>query len=68
MKDKHNIPDTDDGKFILSSNMEYITGYLMQRGSLASDRGTKDASKEKTKTVSPEDIEVRIEIRSGRER
>lgn len=68
MKDKHNIPDTDDGKFILSSNMEYITGYLMQNGSLASDRGTKDASKEKTKTVSPEDIEVRIEIRSGRER
>lgn len=68
MKDKYNIPDTDDGKFILSSNMEYITGYLMQSGSLASDKGTKDASKEKTKTVSPEDIEVRIEIRSGRER
>lgn len=30
MKDKYNIPDADDRKFILSSNMEYITGYLMQ--------------------------------------
>lgn len=30
IKDKYNIPDADDRKFILSSNMEYITGYLMQ--------------------------------------
>ena len=68
MKDKHNIPDTDDGKFILSNNMEYITGYLMQSGSPAPDKRTKDTSKETAKTISPEDIEVKIEIRAGRER
>ena len=54
MKDKHNIPDTDDGKFILSSNMEYITGYLMQSGSLASDKETKDASRLELKSAQEE--------------
>lgn len=36
IKNEFDIPDSDDSKFILSSNMEYITGYLMQEGTPAS--------------------------------
>lgn len=58
MKDKYNIPDTDDRKFILSSNMEYITGYLMQEG----ERGIRNQEEEKRSTIKPEDIEVHVSI------
>ena len=62
------IPDSDDSKFILSSNMEYITGYLMQEGTPASGEKTKEAPKETKKTISPEDIKVEIEIHSEEKR
>ena len=68
IKDKYNIPDADDRKFILSSNMEYITGYLMQEGTPASGEKTKEAPKETKKTISPEDIKVEIEIHSEEKR
>ncbi len=58
MKDKYNIPDTDDGKFILSSNMEYITGYLMQE----EERSIRNQEEENRSTIKPEDIEVHVSI------
>lgn len=58
MKDKYNIPDADDRKFILSSNMEYITGYLMQE----EERGIRNQEEEKRNTIKPEDIEVHVSI------
>lgn len=68
IKNEFDIPDSDDSKFILSSNMEYITGYLMQEGTPASGEKTKEAQKETEKTISPDDIKVEIEIHSEEKR
>lgn len=68
IKNEFDIPDSDDSKFIMSSNMEYITGYLMQEGTPASGEKTKEAPKETKKTISPEDIKVEIEIHSEEKR
>ena len=68
IKNEFDIPDSDDSKFILSSNMEYISGYLMQEGTPASGEKTKEALKETEKTISPEDIKVEIEIHSEEKR
>ena len=32
LKEEFDLPDSTDNRFVLSNNMEYITGYLMQNG------------------------------------
>ena len=54
VKEEFSIPDTDDGKFKLSNNMEYITGYLMQEGKKEANERVKNI--ERVEAVMPEDI------------
>ena len=54
VKEEFSIPDTDDGKFKLSNNMEYITGYLMQEGKKEADERVKNI--ERAEAVTAEDI------------
>ena len=54
VKEEFSIPDTDDGKFKLSNNMEYITGYLMQEGKKEANERVKEI--EKVESVVAEDI------------
>lgn len=71
IKNEFDIPDADDGKFVLSSNMEYITGYLMQESlpaQIEKDESKQTEEKVAAKAISPEDIEVTIEIHSEEDR
>ena len=54
VKEEFGIPDADDGKFKLSNNMEYITGYLMQEGKKEANERVKNI--ERVEAVMPEDI------------
>ena len=54
IKEEFGIPDADDGKFKLSNNMEYITGYLMQEGKKEANERVKNI--ERVEAVMPEDI------------
>lgn len=66
VKEEFSIPDTDDGKFKLSNNMEYITGYLMQEGKKETNERVKDI--EKVKSVVAEDIADDTKEQDGEDR
>ena len=66
VKEEFNIPDADDGKFKLSNNMEYITGYLMQEGKKEADERVKNI--ERVEAVVTEDIADDIKEQDGEDR